>query len=140
MPAAAGDELGMTPDEIRTLRRAGYVHGFGRLGVSNSIWDKQGPRGAGEGDRVLMHPYLTERMLRQSPSLSPLGAIAVQLRERLDGSGYPAGLAGNAISRPARVLAAADVYQAMLEPRPHRAALSGDEAASQLRDDVKSGR
>ena len=69
-----------------------------------------------------MHPYLTERMLQQSPALAPLGAIAVQLRERLDGSGYPRGLRGAAISRPARVLAAADAYQAMREPRPHRAA------------------
>ena len=70
-----------------------------------------------------MHPYLTERMLQQSPSLAPLGAIAVQLRERLDGSGYPRGLSGGAISRPARILGAADAYQSMCEPRPHRAAL-----------------
>ena len=83
-----------------TLRRAGLVHDFGRLGVSNSIWDKRGPLGAGEWERVRMHPYLTERMLHQSEALAPLGAIAVQHRERLDGSGYPRGLAGAAISRP----------------------------------------
>ena len=90
--------------EVRTLRRAGLVHGLGRLGVSNAIWDKPGPLGAGEWERVRMHPYLTERMLRQSAALAPLGAIAVQHRERLDGSGYPRGLAGGAISRPARIL------------------------------------
>ena len=106
----------------RTLRRAGLVHDFGRLGVSNSIWDKPGPLGAGEWERVRMHPYLTERMLRQSDALAPLAAIVVQHRERLDGSGYPHGLSGAAISRPARLLAAADVYQAMREPRPHRPA------------------
>ena len=77
-----------------------------------------------------MHPYLTERMLHQSAALAPLGAIAVQHRERLDGSGYPRGLAGGAISRPARVLGAADAYQAMREPRPYRAAPSADEAAA----------
>ena len=49
--------------EVRTLRRAGLVHDFGRLGVSNAIWDKRGPLGAGEWERVRMHPYLTERML-----------------------------------------------------------------------------
>ncbi len=54
----------------------------------------RGPLGAGEWERVRLHPYLTERMLHQSPSLSPLGAIAVQHRERLDGSGYPQGLSG----------------------------------------------
>ncbi len=53
-----------------------------------------------------MHPYLTERMLQQSGWLAPLGAIAVQLRERLDGSGYPRGLAGSAVSVPGRVLGA----------------------------------
>ena len=110
---------------MRTLRRAGLVHGLGRLGISNAIWDKRGPLGAGEWERVRMQPYLTERMLHQSEALAPLGAIAVQHRERLDGSGYPRGLAGAAISRPARILGAADAYQAMREPRPHRPALLG---------------
>ena len=63
-----------------------------------------------------MYPYLSERMLHQSAALRPLGEIAVQHRERLDGSGYPRGLAGGAISRPARVLGAADTYQSMREP------------------------
>ena len=76
----------------RTVRRAGLVHDFGRLGVSNAIWDKPGPLGAGEWERVRMHPYVTERMLHQSEALAPLGRIAVQHRERLDGSGYPRGL------------------------------------------------
>jgi HD-GYP domain-containing protein (c-di-GMP phosphodiesterase class II) len=86
-----------------------------------------------------MHPYLTERMLHQSEALAPLGAIAVQLRERLDGSGYPRALSGAAISRPARLLGAADAYQAMREPRAHRPELSGDGAATQLRADVTAG-
>src|SRR5262249_34215956 len=75
--AEAGHQLNMTDDEVRTLRRAGLVHDFGRLGVSNAIWDKRGPLGAGERERVRLHPYLTERMLRQSEPLAPLGAIAV---------------------------------------------------------------
>ena len=86
-----------------------------------------------------MHPYLTERMLHQSEALAPLGAIAVQLRERLDGSGYPRALSGVAISRPARLLGAADAYQAMREPRAHRPELSSDEAAAQLGADVTAG-
>jgi HD-GYP domain-containing protein (c-di-GMP phosphodiesterase class II) len=89
---------------------------------------------------VRLHPYLTERMLQQSAELAPLGAIAVQHRERLDGSGYPRGLTGAAISRPARVLGAADAYQAMREPRPHRTKRSADEAAAELRADVRAGR
>ena len=79
-------------------------------------------------------------MLRQSPALAPLAAIAVQHRERLDGSGYPRGLPGSAISSPARILGAADAYQAMREPRPHRPARPPDEAAAELRADAKAGR
>jgi DNA-binding CsgD family transcriptional regulator len=87
-----------------------------------------------------MHPYLTERMLHQSEALAPLGTIAVQHHERLDGSGYPRGLSGAAISRPARILSATDAYQAMREPRPHRPERSSDEAAAELRADVTAGR
>jgi len=140
LAAEAARQLGLPADEVQTLRRAGLVHDFGRLGVSNSIWDRPGPLGAGEWERVRMHPYFTERMLHQSPALSPLGAIAVQHRERLDGSGYPRGLSGSAISRPARILGAADAYQSMREPRPHRGARSPDDAAAELRAEVRAGR
>jgi HD-GYP domain-containing protein (c-di-GMP phosphodiesterase class II) len=140
LAAAAGARLGLSAPEVRTLRRAGLVHDLGRLGVSNSIWDKPGPLGAGEWERVRIHPYLTERMLRQSGSLAPLGAIVVQHRERLDGSGYPRSLSGAAISRPARILGAADAYQAMSEPRPQRPPLSPEQAAAELRAEVRAGR
>jgi HD-GYP domain-containing protein (c-di-GMP phosphodiesterase class II) len=140
LAAQAGAEASASESAVRTLRRAGLVQGLGRLGVSNSIWDKRGPLGAGEWERVRIHPYLTERMLCQSEALAPLGAIAVQQREHLDGSGYPRGLAGPAISRPARILGAADAYQAMREPRPYRPPRSADEAAATLRADVKAGR
>jgi HD-GYP domain-containing protein (c-di-GMP phosphodiesterase class II) len=140
LAAAAGAHLRLAAGDLTTLRRAGLVHGLGRLGVSNSIWDKAGPLGAGEWERVRMQPYLTERMLHQSPSLAPLGVIAVQCRERLDGSGYPRGLPGSAITGPARILGAADAYQAMTEPRPYRPARSARDAAAELRAEVKAGR
>jgi HD-GYP domain-containing protein (c-di-GMP phosphodiesterase class II) len=138
--AGAATKLGLPEREARTLRRAALVHDFGRLGVSNAIWDKRGPLGAGEWERIRMFPYVTERMLRFSDALAPLGQIAVQHRERLDGSGYPRGIAGGAISRPARLLGAADAYEAMREPRPYRLPLSSDEAAAQMRAEVKAGR
>jgi HD-GYP domain-containing protein (c-di-GMP phosphodiesterase class II) len=136
----AGATVGLGDPEQALLRRAGIVHGLGRLGVSNAIWDKQGGLGAGEWERVRMHPYLTERMLSQSESLAAVGAVSGALRERLDGSGYPRRLSGAAISMPARVLGAADAYQAMCEPRPHRDAFSPDRAAAELRSEVKAGR
>ncbi|MGE3286177.1 MAG: HD domain-containing phosphohydrolase [Pseudonocardia sp.] len=136
----AASRLALPADEVTAVRRAALVHGMGRLGVSNAIWDKPGPLGAGEWERVRLHPYLTERMLSQSRTLAPLGRIAVQYRERLDGSGYPRGLSGAEISPLARVLAAADVYRSIREPRPHRPAGSAETAAGELRADVRAGR
>jgi HD-GYP domain-containing protein (c-di-GMP phosphodiesterase class II) len=136
----AGRGLGLTAEKTELLRRAGLVHGYGRLGVSNSIWDRPGPLSAGEWERVRMSPYLTERMLHQSAALAPLGEIAVQHRERLDGSGYPRGLSGGAISRLALVLGAADAYQAMREPRPYRPARSAPDASAEMRAEVRAGR
>ncbi len=140
LAAGAGTLLRRPAGEIPTLRRAGLLLGLGRLGVSNAIWDKPGPLGAGEWERVRMHPYLTERMLCQSAVLAPLGAAAVLHRERLDGSGYPRGLSGAAIPQTGRILAAADAYRSMREPRPHRPALAVEAAAAELRAEVSAGR
>jgi HD-GYP domain-containing protein (c-di-GMP phosphodiesterase class II) len=140
LAAATGEQLGLPEEEVAMLRRAGLAHDVGRLGVSNAIWDKPGPLGAGEWERVRFHPYLTERMLKQSASLAPLAAIAVAHRERLDGSGYPRGLSGAGISLPARIVGAADAYQAMCEPRPYRDPLAPADAASELRADATAGR
>ena len=140
LAAATASGLGLPEDETSTLRRAGLVHDLGRLGVSNSIWDKPGPLGAGEWERMRLHPYMTERMLHQSEVLAPLGAIAVQHRERLDVSGYPNGLSGAGISRSARILGAVDAYRSMREPRPHRPPLRADAAAAELQADVRAGK
>ena len=87
-----------------------------------------------------LHPYLTERMLASSAALAPLGAVAVQHHERLDGSGYPRGTSGESLTPTGRILAAADTYRAKLEPRPHRRELTPEEAAAYLRAEVKAGR
>ncbi|HEX6654936.1 MAG TPA: HD domain-containing phosphohydrolase, partial [Candidatus Limnocylindria bacterium] len=131
---------GLPEDDVTTIRRAGLVHDFGRLGVSNGIWDKRGPLTPAEMERVRLHPYLSERMLAFSPARAPLGAIAGQHHERLDGSGYPRGLSGGVITPAGRLLAAADVYHAMTEARPHRPARTSQEAAAELRAEVTAGR
>jgi HD-GYP domain-containing protein (c-di-GMP phosphodiesterase class II) len=136
LASAAARTYGLPDDDARLVRQAGLVHDLGRLGVSNAIWDKPGPLTAPELERVRLHPYLTERMLASSPALAALGAIAVQHHERLDGSGYPRGLAGDALTPAGRILAAADAYQAMTQPRPHRDARTPAEAAAEVRRDV----
>lgn len=138
--AEAGRHVGLPADEVRTLRRAGLVHCFGKLGVSNAILDKRTPLSRGERERLHMVPYLTHRMLRQSPVLRPPGDIAAQYGERLDGSGFPHGLSGSAISGSGRLLAAAHAYQSWREPRPYREPLDSDAAAVRLRDESRAGR
>jgi HD-GYP domain-containing protein (c-di-GMP phosphodiesterase class II) len=140
LSAQAARIYGLPEAEAATIRRAGLVHDIGRLGVSNAIWDKRGSLTPAEMERVRLHPYLTERMLAFSPALAPLGAIAVQHHERLDGSGYPRGISGDAITPTGRILAAADVYHAMIELRPHRPARAPEEAAAELRAEVRAGR
>ena len=140
LAARAATFHGLPPAEVSTLRRAALVHDIGQLGVSNTIWDKRGKLTPSEMERVRLHPYLSERMLAFSAALTPLGAIGAQHHERLDGSGYPKGLSGNAISPAARILAAADVYHAMIAARPHRPARSPDEAAAELNAEVARGR
>jgi HD-GYP domain-containing protein (c-di-GMP phosphodiesterase class II) len=138
--AGAATHHGLGDAEATRLRRAALVHDLGRLGVPNSIWDKPGPLTPSELERARMHVYLTERMLANSDALAPLAAIAGQHHERLDGSGYPRGLTGGDITVGGRILAAADGYQARLEPRPHRPAQTVEEAAAELRADVRDGR
>jgi DNA-binding CsgD family transcriptional regulator len=126
--------------EATTLWRAALVHDLGRLGVSNAIWDKQGPLTNAEWERVRLHPYLSERMLARPTALARLGTIAGLHHERMDGSGYPRGLSGSALGPAARLLAAADVYHAMTEPRPHRPPRPPAVATSELRAEAKAGR
>ena len=137
---AASEDLGQPDDERIAVRRAAWVHDIGRLGVPNSIWDKPGPLNQSETERVHFHPYLTERMLAGTPALARLGAIAVQHHERLDGSGYPRGLTGGATTLSGRILAAADTFATLTEPRPHRPSMSGADAAASLRRHVSAGR
>ncbi len=137
LAGAAATLHGLSDADAKLVRRAGLLHDLGRLGVSNAIWDKPGPLTAAERERVRLHPYLTERMLASSRALAPLGAIAAQHHERLDGSGYPRGLSGDAITPAGRVLAAADAYHAMTEVRPHRDARAAQEAAAELRAGVR---
>ncbi len=136
----AARAAGLEPEAARLVRRAGLVHDLGRLGVPNTIWDKQGTLSHAEAERVRLHPYLTERTLAASPALAPLAAIAVLHHERLDGSGYPRGVTGPALPAESRLLAAADFYHAKTEPRPHRAAADAAGAAAALRAEVRAGR
>jgi HD-GYP domain-containing protein (c-di-GMP phosphodiesterase class II) len=135
--AEAGRRAGLSHADVRTLKRAALVHDLGRVSVPAGIWEKPGPLNQAEWERVRLHPYMTERILGRSTTLGRLGALAAQHHERLDGSGYHRGTRGAQVSRDARLLAAADVYHALLESRPYRLAISAEQAAHQLRVEVR---
>src|ERR1051325_3441047 len=129
--------MGVAADVVTELRRAALALGLGRVGVSNAIWEKAGPRGVGEWERVRLHPHFTERAFAQSPALAPIGLLAGSHHERLDGSGYHPGLRGSTLDATARILAAADCYVAMREARPYRPALEAAAAEAELTRDAQ---
>ncbi|MEB3982232.1 LuxR C-terminal-related transcriptional regulator [Mycobacterium sp. 663a-19] len=136
----AGKCAGLPADELDVLRRAGYVHDLGRIGVSNRVWEKPGELTDAERERVQMHPYLTGRILARVGGLKAVREAAVNHHERLDGSGYPNGLRGDDLSVRDRILAAAESYCASTEPRPYRDALDDAAAAGRLRSEAARGR
>jgi HD-GYP domain-containing protein (c-di-GMP phosphodiesterase class II) len=124
-------------DEVRT---AGFLHDLGRVGVPNGIWEKPGPLSVHEWERVRLHPYYTARILERSKALAPLASLAASHHERLDGSGYHRGATATQLDVGARLLAAADAYDAMTHDRPHRPALSPADVRTELGQLVRAGR
>jgi HD-GYP domain-containing protein (c-di-GMP phosphodiesterase class II) len=136
---AAATSLGLTEAEVVCVRRAGLLHDLGRTGVPNGIWDKPGPLTASEWEQVRLHPYHSERILSRSAALAPLASLAGMHHERQDGSGYYRQATAMMIPNGARVLAAADAYQAMTQERPYRPALTPSAAAEQLSSEAAQG-
>lgn len=130
----------LPPGDVVLVRRAALVSRLGVIGISAATWDRPARLSAIELERVRTVPYLTERVLQNQPALAEIGGVASMFHERLDGSGYPRGLSGSAIPPTARVLAAAEVYQALREDRPHRPALPRPQAAAVLTREVSAGR
>jgi HD-GYP domain-containing protein (c-di-GMP phosphodiesterase class II) len=139
LAVAAGEQAGLPQTDLVTLRRAALLHDLGRNGVANTIWDKPGPLTDTELEKVRLHSYYTDRVLRRAGKLSALASVASAAHERASGSGYPRGVAGQTIPALGRVLAAADMYEAMLEGRPHRPARTRAEASAELRRAARDG-
>ena len=136
----AAEALALSPSEIEAVELAGWLHDLGRVSVSNAIWDKPGPLDGGEWEKVRAHPQFTERVLSLAEPWRKLAKLAASDHERMDGQGYPRGVLPANSGMAARVLAAADVYQALVEPRPHRAAHTAERAAAILGEEAAAGR
>jgi HD-GYP domain-containing protein (c-di-GMP phosphodiesterase class II) len=140
LAGAAALRCGSDAVGATVIRRAGFLHDLGRVAVHPRIWQKPELLTADEWEQVRLHPYHTERVLSRAPFFAALCPIAGAHHERLDGSGYHRGTTGSALGFAARLLAAADSYHAMTEPRPHRAAHSPESAARLLAEEVSAGR
>jgi len=138
--SAAAANLGIDARRVDTVRRAGLVHDLGRVAVSTSIWDKAGPLTDAEWETVRLHAYHGERILCRTAALGEPAAMAGAHHERCDGSGYHRGVTIGQLTPEARVLAAADTFAAITEPRPHRPARTAQDAARELSAEVGRGR
>lgn len=140
LAALAAESMQVPPADVRLLRRAALIHDVGRIGVPGSVWDKAGPLSSADRERMRMHVYFVERIFSRPEPLRRIGLLAATHHERMDGSGYHRAVGGAMLSASARLLAAADAFHAMRQPRPHRPAMARDEAVRELRAEVTDGR
>lgn len=130
-----GRQLAMTTAELRVLSRAGLLHDIGKLAIPDQILDKHSALDAAEWTLMRSHPELGLSLLGQGRSRREMLAVLYH-HERLDGSGYPYGLAAESIPIEARIVAAADTYDALTSDRPYRKACSAREARKVLMEEA----
>jgi HD-GYP domain-containing protein (c-di-GMP phosphodiesterase class II) len=136
---ATGSVLGMGEDELRDLHRAGLLHDIGKLAVSSRILDKPGRLEPDEFAAVREHPRYTQQILERVACLRGIVATAASHHEKLDGTGYHRGLGALDLSRPARILAVADIYEALTADRPYREAMPREKALAIVREQRGTG-
>ncbi len=136
---ALAERLGLPEDLRVALRRAGVVHDIGKLAVPERILLKPGPLTPEEQEIMQQHPAAGERICAPLKSFRHVLPIIRHHHEKMDGSGYPDGLQGEAIPITARILTTVDVYDALATERPYRKALAPEEAFHIMREEVKRG-
>lgn len=125
---AIASNLGLGPARRRWLRRASLLHDIGKLGVSTGVLDKQGKLDATEWESIKRHATLSEDILFRMSAFRDMAAIAGAHHERLDGKGYPKGLAGDAIALETRIITTGDIFDAITARRPYRDPMPVSEA------------
>ena len=139
LAVSVGHQLGWDAADIDELRRAGLLHDLGKLTVPNSILDKPSPLTASEWEVMRMHSYHTERILEHVRGFQWLAFTSASHHERLDGSGYCRGLRGEQVPQVSRVLAVADIYDALSTLRPYRPPLEQDQVLETMERDRAAG-
>jgi HD-GYP domain-containing protein (c-di-GMP phosphodiesterase class II) len=139
LAVGAARSLRLDARSMAALEIAALLHDIGRLAVTNVIWEKPGSLTAAEWEQVRMHAYHSERILATSESLEQVAPIAGMHHERLDGSGYHRGCRARDQAAMVRILGAADAFHAMTQARPHRDALTQEQAADELGREARAG-
>jgi HD-GYP domain-containing protein (c-di-GMP phosphodiesterase class II) len=132
-------QLGQSEEELIELKRAALLHDIGKLSVPNSILDKPGSLSPEEWETVRLHPYYTQRILEHIRGLERLAFVAASHHERLDGRGYFRGLRGEQMPFGSRILAVADIFDALSAARPYRPALPEEVALRLMERDREIG-
>lgn len=127
------DAMQLTAKDREALRRAALLHDIGKIGVEDKVLRKPSPLTAAEAGEMREHPRIGYDMLKGLRFLQPSLPGVLYHHERWDGAGYPTGLAGTAIPLPVRILAVADVFDAMTSDRPYREGLSYEAATAAIR-------
>ena len=130
---AVGHALAVPEDQMNHLLHAASLHDVGKAAIPEAILDKPGALDADEWSYIHRHTVMGERILAAAPALAPAAKLVRSSHERIDGRGYPDGLAGEQIPLGARIIAACDAYDAMTADRPYRTAMSSEGALSELR-------
>jgi cyclic di-GMP phosphodiesterase len=137
---ALGTRLGLSDCELITLRRGGFLHDIGKVGIPDAILLKQGPLSPDEYKLMQSHTLIGDRLCGELRSLRAVRSIVRSHHERLDGSGYPDALEGDAIPLVAQIIGIVDVYDAMTTDRPYRHSTTPSAACDELRRETKRGR
>jgi putative nucleotidyltransferase with HDIG domain len=125
--------LGLPATDVEIVARAGLLHDIGKIGIPETVLRKAGPLTAEEWALMRRHPVIGAQIVAPFEFFTAGAEVIRHHHERVDGSGYPDGLTGNAIPLGARIVAVADVYDALISDRPYRRAMSSEDAFAFLR-------
>ena len=137
--SAFGRSLGLDEGDVSALERGGFLHDVGKVGIPDAVLLKPGPLTPEEYELIKQHTVIGDRLCGELRSLRKVRPIVRHHHERLDGSGYPDGLRGEAIPLLAHIMGIVDVFDALTTARPYRVALPFARAAEELRRDVARG-
>jgi putative two-component system response regulator len=134
-----GEWLGLGGDDLEALRLGGYFHDIGKIGIPDAILLKPGKLTADEYEQMKLHTVIGDRLCGDMRALRPVRPIVRSHHERLDGSGYPDGLCGDAVPLLAQIIGIVDVYDAITTSRPYKPALTSTFACAELRKEAARG-